>query len=111
VATAYLRSLRHGLNNPVTANALMALAAEADRALEAAHTLAKINEDRHQAFNELLAPSGTQISPDEFSLLIGPVMSRRFIDRQPITDAYLESVVTGWLAATFRPTHLRRSPS
>ncbi|GGP14468.1 hypothetical protein GCM10012278_70390 [Nonomuraea glycinis] len=58
---------------------------EADRAPEAAHALAK--------------------------MLIGPVMSRRLIDRRPITDAYLESVVTGWLAATSRPAHLRRSPS
>ncbi|MGI5360015.1 TetR/AcrR family transcriptional regulator [Streptomyces sp. CA-252508] len=100
VLTAYLRSLRQGLSDTATGSALMALAAQADRDPDAAQALTRISEDRHQALNELLAPSGLQMTADEFTLLIGPVMFRRFLDRQPLTDAYIDTVVTHWLTAT-----------
>ncbi|GAA3131581.1 TetR/AcrR family transcriptional regulator [Streptomyces echinatus] len=100
VLTAYLHSLRQGLSDTATGSALMALAAQADRNPDAAQALTRISQDRHQALNELLAPSGVQMTPDEFTLLIGPVMFRRFLDRQPLTDAYIDTVVTHWLAAT-----------
>ncbi|MEV8536987.1 hypothetical protein [Streptomyces sp. NPDC051211] len=78
----------------------MALAAQADRDPEADQALTRISRDRHRALNELLAPSGVQMTADEFTLLIGPVMFRRFLDRQPLTDAYIDTVVTHWLSAT-----------
>ncbi|MFJ6722753.1 MULTISPECIES: hypothetical protein [unclassified Streptomyces] len=40
------------------------------------------------------------MTADEFTLLIGPVMVRRFLDCQPLTDAYIDTVVTHWLTAT-----------
>ncbi|MEW2418381.1 TetR/AcrR family transcriptional regulator [Streptomyces sp. NPDC046866] len=100
VLTAYLHSLRQGLSDTATASALMALAAQADRDPDAAQALTRISQDRHQALNELLAPSGVQMTADEFTLLIGPVMFRRFLDREPLTDAYIETVVTRWLTTT-----------
>ncbi|MGA5037028.1 TetR/AcrR family transcriptional regulator [Streptomyces capoamus] len=106
VITAFLRSLRHGLDNPATASALMALAAQADRDPGAAHALAKISEDRHHALNRLLEPSGTQISADDFAQLVGPVMFRRFLDRRPVTDATIDTVVTHWLTSTRQPDDL-----
>ncbi|MBT2459215.1 TetR/AcrR family transcriptional regulator [Streptomyces sp. ISL-86] len=98
VLTAYLKSLRHGLSDEATGSALMALAAQADRDTEAAQALTRISEDRHQALNELLAPSGVRMTAEEFTLLIGPVMFRRFLDRQPVTDGYIDTVVSHWLA-------------
>ncbi|MFJ4953123.1 TetR/AcrR family transcriptional regulator [Streptomyces sp. NPDC088760] len=103
VATAYLKSLRQGLSDSATASALMALAAQADRDPEAANALAAISEDRHQALNRLLAPSGMQITADDFAQLIGPVMFRRFLDRRPIADADLDTIVTRWLTTASHP--------
>ncbi|MFI9805642.1 TetR/AcrR family transcriptional regulator [Streptomyces sp. NPDC052301] len=99
VITAYLHSLRHGLDGPATAGALMALAAQADRDPEAANTLATISEDRHQALNRLLEPSGLQMTADDFAQLVGPVMFRRFISRQPVTDAAIDTAVSQWLTS------------
>ncbi|MFE9499053.1 hypothetical protein [Streptomyces collinus] len=74
--------------------------AQADRDPDAAQALTRISQDRHQALNQLLAPSGVQMTVDEFTLLTGPVMFRRFLDRQPVTDAYIDTVVTHWLTTT-----------
>ncbi|MFJ2821876.1 TetR/AcrR family transcriptional regulator [Streptomyces toxytricini] len=104
VLTAYLHSLRQGLADTATASALMTLAAQADRDADADQALARISQDRHQALNELLAPSGIQMTADEFTLLIGPVMFRRFLDRQPLTDTYIDTVVTHWLTTTVEET-------
>ena len=100
VATAFLKSLREGMSDSATATALMTLAAQADRDPVSAQALARITEDRREALNQLLEPSGRQVSPEEHTLLIGPVMFRRFLDRRPITDAYLDAVVAHWVSAT-----------
>ncbi|MFJ2729305.1 ANTAR domain-containing protein [Streptomyces collinus] len=98
------RSRGHSRADTATGSALMA---QADRDPDAAQALTRISQDRHQALNQLLAPSGVQMTVDEFTLLTGPVMFRRFLDRQPVTDAYIDTVVTHWLTTTTargRPT-------
>ncbi|MEX3106200.1 MULTISPECIES: TetR/AcrR family transcriptional regulator [unclassified Streptomyces] len=99
VATAWLRSLRAGVSVPAMRTAALAVAARADHDPDSARALARIGEDRHADFNRLLEPSGIQIGDDQFTLLYGPVLARLFLDRGTVSDAFIDSVVTHWLAA------------
>ncbi|WP_052411814.1 TetR/AcrR family transcriptional regulator C-terminal ligand-binding domain-containing protein [Streptomyces sp. NRRL S-118] len=97
--TAYPHSLRQGLADTATGSALMALAAQADRDADAGQALASMIQDRHQALDELLVPG----HPDDgrrVHLLIGPLMFRHFLDREPLTDTCTDTVVTHWLTTT-----------
>ncbi|MFF2519784.1 TetR/AcrR family transcriptional regulator [Streptomyces sp. NPDC058086] len=102
VATAWLKSLRDGISDPVIRTAVLAVTAQADHDPDSAQALVRIGQDRHTALNKLLEPSGIQLSDDEYTLLYGPVLARLFLDRGHVTDEFIAAVVTQWLTTLDR---------
>jgi AcrR family transcriptional regulator len=98
VATAWLASLRAGMRDAARRAAVLAVTAQADTDPDSAQALIRITEDRRAALNELLAPSGAGLGPDEYALLTGPVLARIFFERGEATDELIASIVTQWLA-------------
>jgi AcrR family transcriptional regulator len=99
VAAEWLASLRTGLRDPARRAAVLAVTAQADTDADSAEALAQLMADRLAAFNDLLKPSGTQVSPEEYTLLSAPVLARVFFDRAEVTDDFIASAVDHWLAA------------
>lgn len=99
VATAWLTSLRAGMKDQATRTAVLTVTAQADFDPDSAEALRRISADRLAAFNLLLAPSGRQITADEYALLVGPVFARFLYDRAEVTSGFIDAVVTQWLAA------------
>ena len=102
VAAAWLASLRDGLRDRARRIAVLGVAAQADSDPDSALALAQLTEYGNAAVNELLEPSGTTISSDEYALLSGPVLARIFFERRPVTDEFIATVVSGWLAGPAR---------
>jgi AcrR family transcriptional regulator len=98
VATAWLTSLRAGMQDRARRTAVLAVTAQADSDPDSARALVRIGADRLAALNELLEPSGRQLSADEYALLSGPVLSRIFFERREVSDEFIEAVVARWLA-------------
>ena len=98
VATAWLTSLRGGLEDRATRAAVLAVTAQADVDPDSAQALVRIGADRLAAFNQLLAPSGLQVGAEEYTMLVGPVLARLFFDRVEVTTEFIDNVVSGWLA-------------
>jgi AcrR family transcriptional regulator len=98
VATAWLTSLREAMRDPARRAAVLAVTAQADADPDSAQALARLTADRIDALNTLLEPSGRQIAPDEYALLVGPVLARIFFERAEATDAFIDSVVAQWTA-------------
>jgi AcrR family transcriptional regulator len=99
VATAWLTSLRAGMDDRARRTAVLAVTAQADSDPASAETLIRISADRLAAFNELLRPSGHQITAEEYTLLAGPVLAQVFFERRAVTDDFIGAVVTQWLGA------------
>ena len=97
VATAWLVSLRAGLDEPAARAAVLAVTAEADHDPDCARALEGIAADRLAALNDLLAPSGYRIGADGYMLLVGPLFSRLFFERAAVTSEFLDAVVSQWL--------------
>ncbi|MER7468715.1 TetR/AcrR family transcriptional regulator [Streptomyces sp. NPDC097981] len=104
IATAWLVSLRAGISVPATRTAALAMAAEADHDPDSAQALQHIVEDRLAALNELLEPSGLQITAEQYTLLYGPLLARLFFDRAEATDGFIDTTVTQWLTTIDRTT-------
>ena len=102
VAAAWLASLRDGLRDQARRIAVLGVAAQADSDPDSAQALAQLTEYGNAALNELLEPSGTAISSDEYALLSGPVLARIFLERRPVTDEFIAEVVSQWLAGPTR---------
>jgi AcrR family transcriptional regulator len=102
VATEWLVSLRAGITDPTTRTAALAMAAEADHDPDSAQVLRRIVEDRLAALNELLEPSGLQITAEQYTLLYGPLLARLFFDRSEATDEFIDATVTQWLTTIDR---------
>lgn len=98
VATAWLTSLRGGLEDRAARTAVLAVTAQADVDPDSAQALVRIGADRLVAFNQLLAPSGLQVGAEEYTMLVGPVLARLFFDRVEVTTEFIDNVVSGWLA-------------
>ena len=98
VATAWLTSLRGGLEDRAARTAVLAVTAQADVDPDSAQVLERIGADRLAAFNQLLAPSGLTVSAEEYTMLVGPVLARLFFDRVEVTAEFIDNVVSGWLA-------------
>ncbi|MEU4359427.1 TetR/AcrR family transcriptional regulator [Streptomyces virginiae] len=96
IVAAFLRSLRAGMEAQANASALMMLAAQADHDPQSDQALNRLVTNRRDALNQLLAPFGVSVDADEYARLCGPVLFRRFISREPVTDQFIED-----LAATF----------
>jgi AcrR family transcriptional regulator len=99
VAAEWLASLRAGLRDPARRAAVLAVTAQADTDPDSAQALAQLLADRLAAFNDLLKPSGIQVTAEEYTLLSGPVLARVFFDRAEVTDEFIASAVEHWLAA------------
>jgi AcrR family transcriptional regulator len=102
VAAAWLASLRDGLRDRARRIAVLGVAAQADSDPDSAQALGQLTEYGNVALNELLQPSGTTISSDEYALLSGPVLARIFFERRPVTDEFIATVVAQWLAGPAR---------
>jgi AcrR family transcriptional regulator len=100
VLTAWLTSLRQGMDDLASRTAVLAVTAQADYDPDCAEALVRLRDDRLSALNALLAPAGREVSADEYTLLYGPVLSRLFFDRGEASDEFIEIVVTRWLATT-----------
>jgi AcrR family transcriptional regulator len=98
VAAAWLASLRDGLRDQARRAAVVAVAAQADADPDSAQALAELAADRLAALNDLLKPSGVQVTPDEYPLLYGPVLARIIFERDEADDGFVASVVAQWLA-------------
>ena len=96
VAAAWLASLRDGLRDRARRIAVLGVAAQADSDPDSAQALAQLTDYGNAALNELLQPSGTTISSDEYALLSGPVLARIFFERRPVTDEFIAAVVAQW---------------
>lgn len=46
------------------------------------------------------------LASDEYALLTGPVLSRVFFERRPVTDEFISTVVTQWLTTRQRHDQL-----
>jgi AcrR family transcriptional regulator len=99
VAAEWLASLRAGMRDPARRAAVLAVTAQADTDPDSAQALAQLLADRLAALNDLLKPSGTQVTAEEYNLLSGPVLTRVIFDRAEVTDEFIASVVEHWLAA------------
>jgi len=98
VAAAWLASLREGVSDPARRAAVLAVTAQADTDPDSGQALADLNADRLAALNELLQPSGVQVTQDEYPLLYGPVLARIFFEQAEATDEFIALVVAHWLA-------------
>ena len=99
VAAEWLASLRAGMRDPARRAAVLAVTAQADTDPDSAQALAQLLADRLAALNDLLKPSGTQVTAEEYNLLSGPVLTRVLFDRAEVTDEFIASAVEHWLAA------------
>jgi AcrR family transcriptional regulator len=97
VAADWLTSLSEGLRDPAVRATVLAVTAQADIDPDSAEALIRIADDRVAALNELLGPSGIQVTSDDYMLLIGPVMTRIFFERREITDEFIQATVEQWL--------------
>ena len=97
-----LASLRDGLRGQARRIAVLGVAAQADSDPDSAQALGQLTDYGNAALNELLQPSGTTISSDEYALLTGPVLARIFFERRPVTDEFIAAVVAQWLAGPAR---------
>jgi len=102
VAAAWLASLRDGLRDQARRIAVLGVAAQADSDPDSAQALAQLTDYGLGALNDLLKPSATAISADEYALLTGPVLARIFFERRPVTDEFIAAVVARWLAGPAR---------
>jgi hypothetical protein len=98
VAAAWLASLRDGLSDQARRAAVVAVAAQADADPDSSQALTDLAADRRAALNDLLKPSGVQVTADEYPLLYGPVLARIIFERAQATDDFIASVVAQWLA-------------
>jgi AcrR family transcriptional regulator len=99
VVTAWLASMRAGMREPARRAAVLAVTAQADTDADSALALARLTQDRLEALNDLLEPSGIKVGAQEYALLTGPLMSRIFFERGAVSDEFIDAVVAGWLAA------------
>jgi len=92
----FLRNLRAGMGDPSNATALTVLIAHADHDPTSDTVLNGLIADRRAALNTLLEPSGVHIDADQYACLCGPVLFRRFFAREPVTDRFIDRLVTAW---------------
>ncbi len=97
VAAAWLTSLRDAFGDQARRTAVLAVTAQADADPDSAQALVRLTADRRAALNDLLKPSGVQVTPDEYPLLYGPVLARILFERAEATDVFIASVVAQWL--------------
>ena len=99
VLTAFLVTLRAGLDDPPSAASVLAIAAEAGTAPAASNALAAISQDRRAALNVLLAQTDVRIDEDDFSRLIAPVIYTLLHARRAVTDELIAATVDSWLGS------------
>ena len=96
---AFLRSLRNGMRESATASGLLALMSSAEHDDRSTAALRSITHDRRKELNALIGRPGA-VDTEGFARLAGPVLFRRFVQRQSVTNAFIDHVVDAFLAAT-----------
>jgi AcrR family transcriptional regulator len=96
IAGAFLRRLRDDMDDPSNAGPLTALIAQADHDPTSRGALHDTVAQIRGALNQLLEPSGVQVSPEEYARLCGPVIFQRFLTRERVTDQFIDDLVAGW---------------
>jgi AcrR family transcriptional regulator len=94
----FLHALRDDMNDPAHAGPLVALIAQADFQPTCDSALGHVVVNVCAALNELLASSDYSVSPDDYARLCGPVIFKRFVAREQVTDEFLDTLVAGWAA-------------
>jgi AcrR family transcriptional regulator len=95
-AREWLRRVRRVLSDDASRTAVAAVTAQADFDPDSARALMQVANRRHATLNQVLAPSGLQISADEYTLLCGPVLTRIFLDRRRVTNEFIDAAVAQW---------------
>jgi AcrR family transcriptional regulator len=103
VAVAWLTSLSEAMRDQAVRATVLAVTAQADADPDSAEALTRLADDRLAALNELLKPSGTQVTSDGYMLLTGPVLTRIFFERREVTDEFIHAVVAQWLGCSQPP--------
>jgi AcrR family transcriptional regulator len=98
IVGTFLRRLRDDMDEPAHAGPLVALISLADHEPSSHSALRQLVVSVCDALNALLEPTGARVSPDDYARLCGPVIFQRFIAREPVTDLFLDTLVTGWAA-------------
>lgn len=84
----FLESIRDDLIDPISTVALTSLMSQAVQDDRAAETLASLTTNRVDQLSELIG----EVSPEQYSQIVGPVYFARLIMREPVTDATIESL-------------------
>ncbi|MBB4688207.1 TetR/AcrR family transcriptional regulator [Amycolatopsis jiangsuensis] len=98
IVAAFLTGMRDGMQDAGNASPLTALIAHADQDPGSSNALRAIVTDRRAALNALLAPSGAQLTADEYAMLCGPVLFQRFFARTSAGDRLVRSLARRWWA-------------
>jgi AcrR family transcriptional regulator len=93
VIRAFLSSFRAGMTDRATAAAFSSLIGQAEQDPLAEQQLRDLVDNRRAALTELLVQTEVVITEERMSRLTGPVIFRRFVHRQPVTDDFLDDVV------------------
>jgi AcrR family transcriptional regulator len=96
IVAAFLTGMRDGMQDAANAAPLTALIAHADQDPGSSNALCAIVTDRRAALNALLAPSGVQLTAEEYATLCGPVLFQRFFARTPADDRLVRRLARSW---------------
>ncbi|MET0456164.1 MAG: TetR/AcrR family transcriptional regulator [Mycobacterium sp.] len=100
IVGGFLRRLRDDMDDPANAGPLVALIATADHQPASDSALGHVVVTVCDALNALVAPSGRQVTPDDYARLCGPVIFRRLIAREVVTDLFIDVLVADWLSSS-----------
>jgi AcrR family transcriptional regulator len=109
----FLRALRDDMNDPAHAGPLVALIAQADFEPTSDSALGHVVTNVCATLNALLASCDYRVSTDDYARLCGPVIFKRFVAREQVTDEFLDTLVAGWAAdqQSCRPVTKRSAAS
>ncbi|MFI7589694.1 TetR/AcrR family transcriptional regulator [Spongisporangium articulatum] len=94
----WVRNFAQRMSQPDAGAAVLELMRQAEGQAAAEVSLTELIEGRREHLNQLLIPTGYSLTSEDFSLLMGPVTSRRFLARAELTAPFLEAVVDQFLA-------------
>ena len=80
--TQFLESVRAGMSDPLESTALLTVVLDASRSHEAEERLREITAGRLTLFRAHVG----SISPENFAMLVGPIVTTALVLRQPVTD-------------------------
>ena len=105
IAARFLRRLRDDMDDPANAGPLVALIASADHEPTSSSALGHVVDTVSDALNALVEPHGHRVTSEDYAMLCGPVIFRRLIAREAVSNRFIDTVVSAWAAGGgCRPT-------